>query len=942
MKKLFLLFVSTLSLLAADMSPHVMPAPAGAAPVIDGKLDDACWANALKFDRFNKLNLGTPASLKTEALLTYDSQALYVAFKCFRKPGSKLRLLPEKGAYSNDHVEIMVDPNFTQNRYFHYLIGINGKIYTASRTEGGHVGDDKWQGGAKAAVSLQDDKYLVEMRLPFENMSITPENKLWGFNFARGDWELPNQEESSVTKSGLFHVAGEFLPVQGIDINLDEYAWEVTVPTIQMAPDGDTFKANVVVPVTNMSAVKQQILVDLTLNGGQSGIVGGSIKEEFAPREQRNIEFRNLQIKAPGQFKVHANILNAKDRRALKFNEFSTNLHFSPLDIKLLVPWYRNCIFTSQELQDVEYEVICKADGAGSINTGIKDINGKVLCEKTMQKSGKVSFPVASLPEGKMTIFAVAGEDTASIPLRKLPFRKGEAWRDQDGFWHIEKEKYFPVFNWGTADIDGANGRVTSDPKSPYKRIDGGLMWTSSPTHKFLRVPRITPDMEQIIRKQVRKIADSGDNQFAFYLCDEPEISGVNADVLQHFADIIRDEDPYHPILISNDTVSGTRDFYFVAELNGLHPYPNPAMGKPRNDFAKVATFCSQAAAMNKAHGNHQTIAYLQQGFNYGDCGASNSRIPSYDEIRTQYLLAFTLGVDAVEFYNFCNCHYPELGIGIPDIAKEFTGVLAPAMLTPDMAGASSSNSAVAVRVKKVGAEYWILAAGLSTKSETATITVPDLGDRKLFILREGRSVTARDHSFTDTFTNFDSRVYTTDSRDFRLPLLQDVADQIEAVYAARKKPGNLAYQRFEGETVRVTSNSNLHSSRREDTMLWHVADGVYEGFPARGPQHDEGYLVYSSKPDPALPVWLEMEFKTPVTMGRIAVYGANQSLLEYQLHVRNNGVWQEVATAKDMTGDFGEYKFAPRTADAVRLTITKLTPGSRHAKVHEIEVYQQ
>ena len=923
-------------------APYKISQPAAQAPVIDGRLDDACWKNALKFDKFNKLNSSLPASLKTEVFLTCDSCALYVAFKCYRPKGGRPRLVPEKDAYANDHVEIMADPNFTQNRYFHYLIGINGKVYNASCTEGGYVGDNKWKSDMKAAVANLEGMYIIEAKLPFSTMSIKPDNAAWGFNFARCDWKPPFTEESSITKSGSFHVAGEFVPVEGINVNLSEYSWEITAPAIQVLPDEGKYKANVTVRVTNMSDTAQEIVLDFIINGGARGITGASVREKFAPREHRSIVFRDIALKEPGRYQLITDVLVPESRRILKRSYFQQNVEFSPLGIKLTAPCYRNAVFVSQELENVEYELLCKATDISTVHTGIKDSAGKVLVEKNVARNTKVNFPVAVLPEGKMTIFAEAGKYSAAAPLRKLPFRKGETWRDKDGIWHIEKEKYFPVFNWGTADIDGANGRVSSFSNIPYKRVDGALMWTSSPAHKFLRVQRITPEMEKVIRTEVRKIADKGDNLFAYYLCDEPEISGVSASVLKHFADIIRDEDPYHPILISNDTVSGAQDFYYAAELNGLHPYPNPAHGKPRNDFSKVVVFCSQAKAMNQAHGNHQTIAFLQQGFNYGDCGTGNSRIPSYDEIRTQYLLAFTLGANAVEFYNFCNCHYPELGIGITDFARECTRVLAPAMTAPDVSGASSDNANAAIRVKKVGNEYWILAAGLSTDLQKANFSVPGLGSRKLYVLREGRTIDAHGNVFSDSFKNFDARVYTTDARDFGMPSLNEVMERIEKVYASRKKPGNLAYQRFENETVKLTSNSNKHGGLRADTMLWHVTDGVCEGFAANGPQHNEGYLVYSSKADPKLPVWLQMEFKEPKTIGRIAVYTANKSIAAFDLQVRVHGEWVTVTEENEFNGDTGEYKFAPHKADAVRINLKKLKPKSRYALIHEIEVYEK
>ena len=201
----------------------------------------------------------------------------------------------------------MVDPNFTQNRYFHYMIGINGKIYDASLTEGGYVGDSKWISNMMAAVSNLEGMYIIEAKLPFSTMSIKPDNTTWGFNFARGDWAPPFAEESSITKSGLFHVAGEFVPVEGINVNLSEYSWEITVPTMQVLPDEGKYKANVTVPVTNMSDTAQEIVLDFIVNGGDKGITGASLKEKFAPKEQRNIEFRDVALKDQGRYQGDIN-----------------------------------------------------------------------------------------------------------------------------------------------------------------------------------------------------------------------------------------------------------------------------------------------------------------------------------------------------------------------------------------------------------------------------------------------------------------------------------------------------------------------------------------------------------------------------------------------------------------------------------------------------------
>ena len=48
------------------------------------------------------------------------------------------------------------------------------------------------------------------------------------------------------------------------------------------------------------------------------------------------------------------------------------------------------------------------------------------------------------------------------------------------------------------------------------------------------------------------------------------------------------------------------------------------------------------------------------------------------------------------------------------------------------------------------------------------------------------------------------------------------------------------------------------------------------------------------------------------------------------------------MAEENEFKGDAGEYKFAPRKADAVRINMKKLTPKSRYALIHEIEVYEK
>ena len=944
----------------ASASALQAPAPAVRPPVLDGILDDDCWEYALKIDKFNLLNSSVPAKLKTDAYIAYDAQNLYFAVRSHMPDGAKIKS-NAKDPYSNDHIEIMIDPNASQMRYFHYIFDVKGNIYDAWRSEGGFVGDAKWAGGAKCAVKTDSKGWTLEARVPISTMDVDTNNRDWAFNFARSSWELPHAEESSITKSGLFHNAGEFVPVKGMQIDILKYAWDISDPTVSIKPDGDKFKITVELPVKNRAAKPQEILADMTIDGGTAGINGQSFREKFSAVEQRQLAFRDMDVDKPGSYKIVMDLRNPINKQLLKRKIFYNDIAFAPVRIDLITPWYRNMIFASQKLTAAEWMVTESIDRKTNPNaqivTGIKDAAGKIYFSKELTQSGKVTAPIADLPDGKYLIFADAGKaGSVTIPLRKVPHRPGEIWMDRDGIWRNDGKPFYPIFNWGRNHIEGTMAKMGSYwsefAKDGRMLASGDLVWSGTPTQKYLRVQRIDKEGEEIIRNQVRKILSEcdkrGEKLFAFMLADEPEISNIRADVLFHYAELVRDEAPWYPLIVDNNSVPGISAFYRCGEINGLHPYPNPAIRKPRNNFERLVVYFNQARTYNESRGSKQSIFLLQQSFNYGDCGSLNSRVPTFDEIRTQYILTVTLGANGVEFFNFTEPHYPELRIGLNETGKEMAAAWSKPMITPDFKGATSSNKQVTIRVKKVDENYWIFAAGNTAGSEKSTITVPGLGNRKLYVFREGRTVTPQNGAFTETFNNFDAHIYTTDSNDYGLRSVADVEAEIKAENDKRRKPGNIAYQEFELDKLEISTSSNGYNNRRANNTLWHVADGICTGEPADAPMSGlkEGMLVYTSEINPAMPVWLKLEFPKPEMMGRIAVYGADKTLCDYTLEVRTNGKWHQVGSATGQKDDFREFKFTPVMADGVRINVSKVNPtvyGKRtinRVRIHEVEVY--
>ena len=67
--------------------------PAEKAPVVDGVLDDACWAKGVPNRIYYKLDVPNPprVALKTECTVMYDAKGVYVGIRNWEEDVSKLR-----------------------------------------------------------------------------------------------------------------------------------------------------------------------------------------------------------------------------------------------------------------------------------------------------------------------------------------------------------------------------------------------------------------------------------------------------------------------------------------------------------------------------------------------------------------------------------------------------------------------------------------------------------------------------------------------------------------------------------------------------------------------------------------------------------------------------------------------------------------------------------
>ena len=131
---------------AAARPTAIRAVRAAKAPVLDGKLDDPCWAAATPVTGFQRIDTTSPAACQTIAYVACDTTHLYVAARCLepnpRRIRAKARPRDHDGLFGDDIVEIMLDPTRSQSDYYQLVVNAAGATFDAFRRNGGRLVDE--------------------------------------------------------------------------------------------------------------------------------------------------------------------------------------------------------------------------------------------------------------------------------------------------------------------------------------------------------------------------------------------------------------------------------------------------------------------------------------------------------------------------------------------------------------------------------------------------------------------------------------------------------------------------------------------------------------------------------------------------------------------------------------------------------------------------------
>jgi sarcosine oxidase delta subunit len=200
MLKRILLLLGTISLLstsiqAAEQLPSITASYLKQAPVIDGKLDEACWQSAETASHFVRVNNNGLAKEQTNAKVGYDDRFLYVGFECLESQMDKTVSVYKKDGqpvWQDDCIELFVSPFSVAEylKYVHFGVNISGTKSVEISGEG--TTQISWE----AATSKAKDRWFVEIAIPLTILKPSGINEnCWRINFCRA--EVRGNEYSS-------------------------------------------------------------------------------------------------------------------------------------------------------------------------------------------------------------------------------------------------------------------------------------------------------------------------------------------------------------------------------------------------------------------------------------------------------------------------------------------------------------------------------------------------------------------------------------------------------------------------------------------------------------------------------------------------------------------------------------------------------------------------
>lgn len=180
---------------------------AGSAISVDGKLTDAAWQHAARFETWYETNPGdnTPPTVKNVGYVTYDDRFFYVGIEMDDPAPSNIRAPyadhDSISGNSDDFAGIIIDTRNDGKTATEFFVTARNVQYDAIQDDGGNGEDNSPDFFWDSATQIHERGWTVEMRIPFSSLRYDNSNpEQWGLILYRN---LPRDRRVQIFTSKL-------------------------------------------------------------------------------------------------------------------------------------------------------------------------------------------------------------------------------------------------------------------------------------------------------------------------------------------------------------------------------------------------------------------------------------------------------------------------------------------------------------------------------------------------------------------------------------------------------------------------------------------------------------------------------------------------------------------------------------------------------------------
>lgn len=164
---------------------------------LDGKLYESTWKAALPISGFTQ-TFPTDTALavnQTEVMMAFDDENLYIAAICYAdRPDENYVVTSLRRDFDlgqNDAFQVLINPQNDEANGFSFGVNALGAQREGLVADGGVFGiasvwDNKWF----SEVSIFEDRWQVEMAIPFKTLRYKAGFETWNINFSRNDLNI--------------------------------------------------------------------------------------------------------------------------------------------------------------------------------------------------------------------------------------------------------------------------------------------------------------------------------------------------------------------------------------------------------------------------------------------------------------------------------------------------------------------------------------------------------------------------------------------------------------------------------------------------------------------------------------------------------------------------------------------------------------------------------